>query len=98
MRMPTRNGRVILSILFRKKPWLTVAQLLPAWAGELADDKTNASKVEHDLNIFSLQISSMVDLMTQGPLRTARAWDCDSSRDVDRPSGRVCARRFARFG
>jgi hypothetical protein len=37
MRMPTRNGRVILSILLRKKPWLTVAQLLPAWAGELAE-------------------------------------------------------------
>jgi hypothetical protein len=41
-----------LSILLRKKPWLTVAQLLPAWAGELADDKTNASKVEHDLKYF----------------------------------------------
>jgi hypothetical protein len=34
-----------LSILFRTKGWLTLAQLLPAWASELADGKKDADQI-----------------------------------------------------
>jgi hypothetical protein len=44
-----------LSILYRTEGWLTLAQLIPAWASELADGKTNASQIEHDLRHFIIE-------------------------------------------
>jgi hypothetical protein len=49
--MPRRRARA-LSILYRARGWLTLAQLLPAWASELADSKTNADQIERDLKHF----------------------------------------------
>ena len=38
-----------MSPLYRSKRWLTLAQLVPAWATELADATTSARKCERQL-------------------------------------------------
>ena len=38
-----------MSILYRSKRWITLAQLVPDWARELAQAKSNAKRVENDL-------------------------------------------------
>jgi hypothetical protein len=38
-----------VSVLYRSKRWLTLAQLVPAWAGELANATTGASECEQAL-------------------------------------------------
>ena len=38
-----------MSILYRSKPWITLAQLVPNWARELAQAESDAKRVEIDL-------------------------------------------------
>src|SRR5262249_45853467 len=57
-----------LSILYRTKGWLTLAQLIPAWASELADGKTNASQIERDLKHFIMEDIMNGRLDDAGPL------------------------------
>jgi hypothetical protein len=52
--MPGRRAHA-LSILFRTKEWLTFAQLVPAWARELAGDKTDTDRTERDLGHVLLE-------------------------------------------
>lgn len=61
-----------MSILFRTKGWLTLAQLLPAWASELAEGKRDANKIERDLRHFLIEdiINGRFD--DSGPLRDGR--------------------------
>src|SRR5262249_878023 len=74
-----------LSILYRTKGWLTLAQLIPAWASELADGKTNASRIEHDLKHFIME-----DIMNEalGARRSAiprnedRGWGQSAFRGI----------------
>jgi hypothetical protein len=61
-----------LSILYRTKGWLTLAQLIPAWASELADGKTNASQIEHDLKHFIIEDIMNGRLDDAGPLEDGR--------------------------
>jgi len=61
-----------LSILYRTKGWLTLAQLIPAWASELADGKTNASQIEHDLRQFIIEDIMNGRLDDAGPLADGR--------------------------
>ena len=71
LRMPGRRARA-LSILFRTKGWLTLAQLLSAWARELADDKTNADYVERNLTHFLIEDMINGRLDDAGPLADGR--------------------------
>jgi hypothetical protein len=71
LRMPGRRARA-LSILFRTKGWLTLAQLLSAWARELADDKTNADHVERNLTHFLIEDMINGRLDDAGPLADGR--------------------------
>lgn len=61
-----------MSILYRTKGWLTLAQLIPAWASELADGKTNASQIEHDLKHFIMEDIMNGRLDDAGPLDDGR--------------------------
>jgi hypothetical protein len=61
-----------LSILYRTKGWLTLAQLLPAWASELADGKTNGSQIEQDLRHFIIEDIMNGRLDDAGPLEDGR--------------------------
>jgi hypothetical protein len=61
-----------LSILYRTKGWLTLAQLIPAWASELSDGKTNASQIEHDLKHFIMEDIMNGRLDDAGPLDDGR--------------------------
>jgi hypothetical protein len=57
-----------MSVLFRKKGWLTLAQLVRAWAPELAGSKTNPTQVEHDLMHVLLEDIVNGRLDDAGPL------------------------------
>jgi hypothetical protein len=61
-----------LSFLYRTKGWLTLAQLIPAWARELAHGKTNASQIEHDLRHFIIEDIMNGRLDDAGPLEDGR--------------------------
>ena len=69
--MPGRRARA-LSILFRTKGWLTLAQLLPAWASELAEGKRDANQIERDLRHFLIEDIINGRLDDAGPLRDGR--------------------------
>jgi hypothetical protein len=53
LRMPERRARV--SLLYRSKRWLTLAQLVPTWARELANPTTSASELEGQLWHYLLE-------------------------------------------
>jgi hypothetical protein len=61
-----------LSILFRTKGWLTLAQLLPAWASELAESRTNADRIERDLKQLLIEDIINGHLDDAGPLADGR--------------------------
>ena len=61
-----------MSILFRTKGWLTLAQLLPAWASELAEGKRDANQIERDLRHFLIEDIINGRLDDAGPLRDGR--------------------------
>jgi hypothetical protein len=63
--------RADVSILYRTEAWLTLSQLVPAWAKELADRNTSASEVEHDLwrYLYEDTINGLLD--AGGPLRNS---------------------------
>ena len=44
-----------MSALYRSKRWLTLAQLVPAWARELVNATTSASECERELWHFLLE-------------------------------------------
>ena len=67
MRVPKRRA-LSLSILFRTKGWLTVAQLVRAWAHELPGAKTAPSQVERDLGHLLLEDMVNGRLDESGPL------------------------------
>jgi hypothetical protein len=71
MRMPGRRARA-LSILFRTKEWLTLAQLLPAWASELAERKKDANQIERDLGHILIEDIVNDRLDDAGPLEGGR--------------------------
>lgn len=61
-----------MSILFRTKGWLTLAQLLPAWASELAESRTNADRIERDLKQLLIEDIINGRLDDAGPLADGR--------------------------
>jgi hypothetical protein len=61
-----------LSILFRTKGWLTLAQLLPAWASELAEGKKDANQIERDLGHFLIEDIINDRLDDAGPFEGGR--------------------------
>jgi len=61
-----------LSILFRTKEWLTLAQLLPAWASELAERKKDANQIERDLGHILIEDIINDRLDDAGPLEGGR--------------------------
>jgi hypothetical protein len=61
-----------LSILFRTKGWLTLAQLVRAWAAELPGAKTAPSQVEGDLRHLLLEDIINGRLDESGPLVDGR--------------------------
>ena len=69
--MPGRRTRA-LSILFRTKGWLTLAQLLPAWASKLAESRTNADRIERDLKQLLIEDIINGRLDDAGPLADGR--------------------------
>jgi hypothetical protein len=69
--MPGQRARA-LSILFRTKEWLTLAQLLPAWASELAERKMDANQIERDLGHILIEDIINDRLDDAGPLEGGR--------------------------
>src|ERR1700730_3077925 len=61
-------GPLTLSILFRTKKWLTIAELTGAWATELGRMEPNPSRLEHDLVHRLLEDIINVRLDNGGPL------------------------------
>ena len=61
-----------MSILFRTKGWLTLAQLVRAWAAELPGAKTAPSQVERDLGHLLLEDIINGRLDESGPLVDGR--------------------------
>jgi hypothetical protein len=61
-----------MSILFRTKGWLTLAQLLPTWASELAEAKKDANQIERDLRHFLIEDIINDRLDDAGPLKDGR--------------------------
>ena len=53
--MDARAEAYALSVLFRTKKWLTFAQLVQAWAKELAGDKASGDYIEPDLGHLLLE-------------------------------------------
>jgi hypothetical protein len=66
------SGGRALPILFHTKKCLTLVQLVPAWARELADGNTSANEVERDLWRYLCEdtINGLLD--DAGPLRNGR--------------------------
>jgi hypothetical protein len=58
-----------MSLLYRAEQWLTIAQLVPAWANELADANSSARQLEGDLWHYLREdvINGLFD--DSGPLR-----------------------------
>jgi hypothetical protein len=58
-----------VSLLYRAEQWLTIAQVVPAWANELADANSSASQIENDLWHYLREdvINGLFD--DSGPLR-----------------------------
>jgi hypothetical protein len=71
-RMPKRKTRALPSILYREKAGLTLAQLLPAWASELAGERSDAEHIERDLGHILLEDIVNGRLDEAGPLRDGR--------------------------
>jgi len=61
-----------LAILYRTRAWLTLAQLLPAWAKELAGSSSNASEAERDLTHILIEDIINGRLDDAGPLENDR--------------------------
>lgn len=62
-----------MSILFRTKECLTIGQLVPAWAGEIPEAKSNPQQFEHDL--VQLLLEDIVNERLDGAARRGReAW------------------------
>jgi hypothetical protein len=77
-----------VSILYRTKPWLTLAQLVPAWTRELANATTTASEFERLLWHYMLEdiINGRLDNIVKGQ------WGLAHINDANQPvpiSGRV---------
>jgi hypothetical protein len=66
------QGRGTLSVLFRTKQWLTLSQLVRAWASELAESGRSANQVEHDLTHFLVEDIVNGRLDQAGPLEQGR--------------------------
>jgi len=63
-----------MSLLYRVQPWLTVAQLVPAWARELAEATPSAcgSQIDSDLRRYLYEDAVNGILDAAGPLRSGR--------------------------
>jgi hypothetical protein len=61
-----------LSVLYRTRAWLTLAQLLPTWARELAGADKNTDQFEHDLTNFLIEDIVNGRLDNAGPIREGR--------------------------
>jgi hypothetical protein len=72
MRLRTRPRASTLSILYRTKRWLTLGQLIPAWARELAEGNTGESQITNDLVHFLMEDIINGRLDDAGPLEDGR--------------------------
>ena len=61
-----------MSVLYRTRAWLTLAQLLPTWARELAGADKNTDQLEHDLTNFLIEDIVNGRLDNAGPIKEGR--------------------------
>ena len=79
-----------MSPLYRSKRWLTLAQLVPAWATELADATTSARKCERQL--WDSLLDDIINGRFDGKVPAWRSLDRQTSRYRQRQSATTRSR------